>query len=247
MKILLTNDDGFDSPGIHALFEALSKIHNVTMIAPKTEKSVVSHSLTLHKPLRIHKISDFHYTTSGTPVDCVYLGINEIMKNDKPDIVISGINKGENLAEDVFFSGTVGAAREGAILGFPSYAVSLAFGKNHKPKKLIWDTAVQALLHVLEKNGKKIPKYTTLNINAPNMEFAKIKGYKETKLGFRRYSSTVIKRDDNRGSPYFWIGGKYLGYDKKVKSSDCDAVEKGFVSVSPLHLDCTNYGYKLKF
>jgi 5'-nucleotidase len=231
---LLTNDDGINAQGLLTLKREISKISQVWVVAPDREQSATSHSLTLHYPLRITKIADKFYSVDGTPTDAVMLAVYGILKK-RPDIVISGINHGPNLGDDVSYSGTVAAAMEGTILNIPSIAVSIA---NWNPKH--FDSAVKFVrklaLFVL-KNG--LPKNTYLNVNIPDRKET-IKKYKITHLGKRVYNDVVIEKTDPRGKKYLWIGEQSPTWEKE-KDSDFSAVKKGYVSITPLHLDMTNY------
>jgi 5'-nucleotidase len=244
MKIVLSNDDGVHSPGLRFLYEELKKIGSVKVVAPLEEKSTMGHSLTLHKPLRLLQISKDFYGVSGSPADCVYLALKHVLKG-APDIVVSGINRGANLGQDVYYSGTVSAAREGCMLGIPSYAVSLDVDfKNRRPEnKLNYATAAKMALRVIKEYQKKgFPKYTLMNINVPDRPLSRIKGVLPARQGFRFYSSDVLKRVDHRGKDYYWVGGQYHGFEQE-SDTDCAVVHKGYVSVTPLKLDVTDMAY----
>jgi 5'-nucleotidase len=231
---LLTNDDGINAQGLLTLKREISKISQVWVVAPDREQSATSHSLTLHYPLRITKIADKFYSVDGTPTDAVMLAVYGILKK-RPDIVISGINHGPNLGDDVSYSGTVAAAMEGTILNIPSIAVSIA---NWNPKH--FDSAakfIRKLALFVLKNG--LPKNTYLNVNIPDRKEI-IKKYKITHLGKRVYNDVVIEKADPRGKKYLWIGEQSPIWEKE-KDSDFSAVKKGCVSITPLHLDTTNY------
>ncbi len=245
MKILLSNDDGVHAAGLKVLYEELKKLGTVKVVAPLEEKSTTGHSLTLHKPLRLIQMEnkDF-YGVNGSPADCVYLGIKQVMKF-KPDIVVSGINRGANLGQDIYYSGTVSAAREACIMGIPSYAVSLDVEfKSRKPEnKLNFKTAAKIAVKVIQEYQKsKFPKYTLLNINVPDVPMSKIKGIVPARQGFRHYSGAVVKRLDHRGKDYYWVGGQYAGFEKE-KDTDCAMVDEGFVTITPLKLDVTDMAF----
>ena len=231
---LLTNDDGINAKGLLTLKREISKIGEVWVVAPDREQSATSHSLTLHYPLRITKMADKFYSVDGTPTDAVMLAVYGILKK-RPDIVISGINHGPNLGDDVSYSGTVAAAMEGTILNIPSIAVSVAsWNVKH------FDSAarfVKKLALFVLQNG--LPKDTYLNVNIPDRKEA-TKKYKITHLGKRVYNDVVIEKMDPRGKKYFWIGEQSPTW-KKEKDSDFSAVKKGYVSITPLHLDTTDY------
>ena len=239
MRILLSNDDGVEAPGLKALAESLTDLGEVIVCAPDREQSATSHSISLHRPLRIEEMSPWgergeiaRYAVDGTPTDAVYLAVNHILKERPPDLVASGINRGPNLAQDVHYSGTVAAAREGAILGFPSVAFSLV-GRGRLDYAHAANFA-RALLPAMAKRG--LPKGTLLNVNVPAGEPA---GVRATRLGKRSYSAVVVRKVDPRGRAYYWIGGDEQEHER-VSGSDCDAVyDDRFISVTPLHLDLT--------
>ncbi len=240
MRILVSNDDGVYSKGIKALAQALRSIADVTVVAPARERSAASHSLTLHRPLRVIKISSQTYAIDGTPTDAVTLGIFEIMKH-KPDLVISGINHGANLGDDVHYSGTVSAAFEGAIAGFPAIAISLMGREN-----LVFGPAARFAVRICKKVYKEgLPKGSVLNINVPNVLQNKIKGYEWTKIGKRKYGDIIVEKIDPRGRPYYWIGGDETGF-VDIRGSDCNAVLSNKISITPLRVDMTDYAYLKK-
>jgi 5'-nucleotidase len=245
MNILLSNDDSVNAWGLKVLYKELKKLGTVWVVAPLEEKSTTGHSLTIHKPLRLIKLENGFYGVSGSPADCVYMGIREVMKK-MPDLVVSGINRGANMGQDIYYSGTVSAAREACILGLPAFAVStdVDFYKRKEDKEIYFESAAKMTIQIIKKlKLKDIPKYTLMNINVPDLPIKQIKGIKVTKQGFRYYSGTVVKRIDHRGKPYFWIGGQYKGFNNEP-GTDCHEVAKDFVSLTPIKLDCTNYEYK---
>ncbi|MDP3024349.1 MAG: 5'/3'-nucleotidase SurE [candidate division Zixibacteria bacterium] len=234
MIALLTNDDGIEAKGIKALEKEISKIVQVWVVAPDREQSATSHSLTLTRPLRVNKVKDRAYSIDGTPTDAVMVAFHKLLKR-KPDILISGINSGPNLGDDVTYSGTVAAAIEGTILGIPSIAVSVtdtSFDKYEYPAMF-----VRKLTNYVLKNG--LPKDTFLNVNIPPSRKSLTK-YKITRLGRRVYKDVVVEKIDPRGKKYFWIAGQAI-VSEGGKDSDFLAIEKGYVSITPLHLDWTNY------
>lgn len=234
MLALLTNDDGINAQGLLTLKKEISKIGQVWVVAPDREQSATSHSLTLHYPLRITKIADKFYSVDGTPTDAVMLAVYGILKR-RPDMVISGINHGPNLGDDVSYSGTVAAAMEGTILNIPSIAVSIA---NWNPKHFYSAARfVRKLALFVLKNG--LPQDTYLNVNIPDRKES-IKSYKITHLGKRVYNDVVIEKLDPRRKKYFWIGEQSPTW-KKEKDSDFYVIEKGHVSITPLHLDTTDH------
>ena len=247
LSFLLANDDGVESQGLTALCEELKKIGHVTVVAPEREQSTMGHALTLHKPVRLYRIrSDKNlevFGLSGTPADCVYMGLRQVLKK-KPDVIISGINRGVNLGNDIFYSGTVAAAREGALLNIPSIAASMDFHfEPGKQKTGHFDEAaafVRELVQIVAVEG--LPHRCLLNVNFPNLPLSKIKGVKIARQGFRIYSNKIVKRIDQRNKDYFWLGGEYQGFEP-IKSSDCVAVDKGFISVTPLRIDITQYDF----
>ncbi len=245
MRILISNDDGVHAPGILALQKYLSRIADAVVVAPLEEKSTTGHSLTLHKPLRLLPFGEKRYAVTGSPADCVYLGIREVMKGT-PDLVVSGINRGANLGQDVYYSGTVSAAREACILGIPSLAVSLDvdFFRSAPDVPAHYDSAARTALQVikkLSKQGKRfgMPKHTLLNLNVPDLPFKELKGIRLARQGFRFYTGNVLRRKDHRGRDYFWVGGSYEGYHED-EGTDCDWVGRGYSSLTPLKLDSTD-------
>jgi len=244
MRILLSNDDGVHATGLKVLAKVLRRFGEVCVVAPLEEKSTTGHSLTLHKPLRMIPMGDGFYGVSGSPADCVYLGIREVMKG-MPDVVISGINRGANLGQDVYYSGTVSAAREACILGLRSIAVSLAVDfKNLRDESDIhFETAAKTVAKLLPKIMKiELPKHTLLNLNVPDVPLSRVKGIKLARQGFRFYSGNIVKRKDHRGKNYYWVGGQYKGFHKE-EGTDCTTIESGYASLTPLKLDSTDLGY----
>jgi len=230
-KILVTNDDGIDSRGIAVLADAMRQLGEVFIIAPADEMSAISHALTLNAPLSYKRIDDHKFKIYGTPSDCVYLGVAHII-NEKPDLVVSGINIGPNMGEDVTYSGTVAAAFEGCIMEIPSIAFSLL---GNPPKRFeATSDYCTAIAREVMKNG--LPKSTLLNVNYPDSE---IKGHRITRLGARSYSENVHEIKDPRGKTYYWIGGEKVQWEK-IDGSDYEAVMDGYVSITPLHLDLTH-------
>lgn len=243
MKILISNDDGFESPGILELAKALRAVGEVTVVAPHRERSTSGHSLTLHKPLRIFEIEKGVYATTGTPADCIYLGIREILK-EKPDLIVSGINRGANLGTDVHYSGTVAAAREGALLNIRSFAFSMVDLRQILPEAPYEPFRFPQAATIAAETVKRVidqpfPPHTFLNVNIPNIPAESIKGIRVARQGFRYYSNEVTRRQDPRGKDYYWLGGAYKGFEE-AESSDCHAVNEGFVSVTPITIDCTH-------
>lgn len=244
MLILLSNDDGVHALGLKAMYDELKKLGQVWVAAPLEEKSTTGHSLTLHKPLRVIKMTDRFFGVSGSPADCVYIGIREII-GKMPDLVVSGINRGANLGQDVYYSGTVSAAREACILGLPSMAVSLAvdFATLKDDQKLNYSSAAKVATRLLRQiDLKEIPQHTLLNVNVPDLPIGKIKDIHWTRQGFRFYSGNVLKRKDHRGRNYYWVGGQYKGF-RNDPDTDCGMVDRKHVSVTPVKLDTTDFDF----
>lgn len=235
--ILVTNDDGIHSHGIRILAKHLRKLGDVYVVAPDQERSAASHSLTLHRPLRIEKISPYFYAVDGTPTDCINLGINAIMK-EQPTLIVSGINRGPNLGDDVHYSGTVSAAVEGGIFEIPSIAMSLV-----TRTKFQFESAAHFGAKLAAKVLKKgLPKGVILNVNVPNLPKTRIKGFQYTILGNRNYSDIIVEKVDPRGRKYYWIGGDEVD-SEELAGSDCTAVANGYVSVTPIRVNLTATGF----
>lgn len=236
MNILCTNDDGYLASGIQVLARAASTLGSVTVVAPDREQSATSNSLTLHHPLRARLTSDDTYVVDGTPTDCVILAVNELLSS-RPDVCLSGVNHGPNMGEDVLYSGTVAAAMEATVIGIPAIAISYI---RDRPEELEdWESIVRVILG--EILGQKIfPKDTLFNVNLPAVPPGEVRGIKVTSLGRRRYSDAIMRANDPSGREYFWIGGGAVTW-RGPEDSDFQAIEDGYVSVTPLHLDLTNY------
>ena len=233
MLILLTNDDGIHSEGLLSLRERLSRGHQVYVVAPEKERTCIGHAITLHKPLRIKELEKNLYASNGTPADCVLLGL-EILIPGRPDLIISGINKGPNMGQDVNYSGTVAAAKEAALSGIASIAVSIAARDN-----LLFHDAIEVTLKLLEPLcGIDTPSDIFFNINIPNIPIFDIKGFMVTRLGKRIYNNTVFERVDPRGGRYYWIAGDDKAYIPE-EGTDLHAVDEGYVSITPMGLDMT--------
>ncbi len=234
MNILVTNDDGIESESLHLLQERLEIFGNVIAVVPDRERSGASHSITISKPLKLKSAGKNLYTLDGTPADCVSVVLLGGLSKKKIDLVVSGINKGPNLSEDVFYSGTVAAAREGSLFGVPSLAVSLDSFVQKPDFKFSVDLVEQFIAkHTFMKKA-------LININIPDLPADKIKGVKVTKLGWRKYKDVLVKRKGSDGHSVFMIQGKGIKYDKTA-GRDCAEVKKGFVSVTPLNLDLTDH------
>ena len=239
MKILVSNDDGVESDGLKALAEALAPLGEVIVCAPDREQSATSHSISLHRPLRLEELAPWgkkgeirRLAVDGTPTDSVYIGINHVLKGEAPALVASGINRGANLAHDVLYSGTVSAAMEGVVLGVQAFAVSL-LGRGPRD----WTHAAKFSQKLAEQMlAKPLPEGTLLNVNVPPGE---PQGCAITRMGRRTYAATVVEKMDPRGRAYYWIGGDEQAH-QDVPGSDCNAVFDGrLISVTPLHLDLT--------
>ncbi|WP_456479359.1 5'/3'-nucleotidase SurE [Nautilia sp.] len=242
-KILITNDDSFEAKGLEVLTNAVKELGEVYVVAPAHHKSACSHSLTITKPLRFVEIGkNFYKLDDGTPADCVYLSMDKLFKNAKPDIVLSGINHGANMGEDVNYSGTAAGAFEGAVHGIPSIAFSQVLKSYDTPPcEVNWDSTGAIVKEITRKTleGKiKIPHRQILNVNIPNTRH--IKGYKITKLGYRLYGFDAHRHLNPRGEEYYWIGLHPLRF-KEEENSDFNAVKNGYVSITPLKLDITAY------
>ncbi len=236
LNILITNDDGILSEGSLPLLDALSEFGRVAAVLPDRMRSACSHSISLHKALRLRKIRKNVYVSDGTPVDCVRLGILRIFK-DNVDFVISGINAGPNLGDDLNYSGTVAAAREAAFMGVKSAGVSLVLKKRHD-----FAAATEVMRKIFPQLLKtKLSKGAFFNINIPDVAPAKLKGVKIVRQGKRIYDREAVKRIDPRGDNYYWLSGEKLdGF--MIKGTDIEALENNYVTVMPVTLDHTSYG-----
>ena len=233
--ILVTNDDGFFSKGIQTLAEVLQELGEVYIVAPDRDRSAVSHALTMHRPLRVDLIKEKCFSVNGTPTDCVVVGVKKLLPRE-PDLLVSGINKGANLGEDVTYSGTVSAAIEGTILNVPSFAISLV-GERPFRYETASHFALRIAKFVLEK---KLPTDTLLNVNVPNKALQEIKGIKVTKQGKRSYENSIHEIYSPWGEKQYWIGGGIVSW-QKMEGTDIQAIMENYVSVTPLHIDLTNY------
>jgi 5'-nucleotidase len=240
MRLLITNDDGILAHGIECLCEAAAPLGEVTVVAPDREQSATSHSLTLHHPVRPIKRGERRWQVDGTPTDCVMLAIEALMP-ERPDFVLSGINHGQNMGEDVLYSGTVAAAMEGLSLGVPSIAVSFAGGDLRADVSQL-KQQVPVLTSLLERltSLQAFPADTLFNVNLPPVSADAVKGIRLTRLGRRVYSESVAAMKDPWGRQIYWIGGGSITWSGEA-DSDFRAIEEGYVSVTPLHLDLTHY------
>lgn len=236
-RILCTNDDGYLAPGLALLTTAASKLGEVTVVAPDREQSATSHSLTLHRPLRVKVTAGGVYYIDGTPTDCVLVANHGILDRP-PDLVLSGVNHGPNMGDDILYSGTVAAAMEATLLGIPALAISFANDELEPPGDE-YEEAIVTLLELILSH-QELPKRTLLNINIPAVPPSDIRGLRVTSLGRRYWSESLTRGHDPHGREYYWIGGgesRWSGGDQ----SDFKAVDSGYISVTPLHLDLTNY------
>jgi 5'-nucleotidase len=236
MHFLISNDDGIDARGIQVLAERLRPFGRVTIVAPDQNRSGASNSLTLDSPVRIKEIEEDCFRVTGTPSDCVHIALTGLLEKD-PDIVVSGINSGANLGDDVIYSGTVAAAMEGRFLGLPSIAVSLVF-EDRPDHYATAATAVSLLVERLRMDP--LPADTILNINVPDLPWDEIRGFEVTRLGHRHRAEPVVRMIDPRGTPMFWIGPAGPGQDAGP-GTDFDAVRRKYISVTPIHVDLTRY------
>jgi 5'-nucleotidase len=234
LLIMVTNDDGIHSHGILTLADRLAALGRVVVVAPDRERSAVGHSLTLHSPLRAEEIRPGFFSVDGTPTDCVNLGIHGLL-DGRPDLVVSGINRGGNMGDDITYSGTVSAALEATLMGVPAFAISLeatSFG----PGDFVGAADFAAgLARIVVERG--LPPDTFLNVNVPAVGQG---GIRLTRQGKRRYGDVVVENIDPRGRKYYWIGAGQLDF-QDLEGTDFHAVRRGFISITPLHLDLTNY------
>lgn len=231
MRILLSNDDGYQARGLRTLAEHLAPLADIVIVAPDRNRSGASNSLTLETPLRVERVDTNLYYVNGTPTDCVHIAITGLLE-EQPDILISGINHGANLGDDVLYSGTVAAAMEGRYLGIPSIAVSLVGGEH-------FATAAELVRRLVERNATDpLPTDAILNVNVPDVPAADVKGIRVTRLGFRHKSEPAVKALDPHNRPIYWIGPAGAGQDAGP-GTDFHAIAEGYVSVSPVKVDLT--------
>ncbi|MEA3544491.1 MAG: 5'/3'-nucleotidase SurE [Thermodesulfobacteriota bacterium] len=233
MLILVTNDDGVHSLGLRALTTSLSELGQVVIVAPDRNRSAIGHALTLDRPLRAEEIKSQVFAVDGTPTDCVNLGIHGLL-SQRPDLVVSGINRGSNLGDDITYSGTVCAAMEATLMGLPAFAVSLDTNQFNDEDLTLAATFSKNLA---KKNlAEGLPDETFLNVNIPSVP---CRGVQLTRQGKRHYGDTVVSKCDPRGREYYWIGGSEAGFED-IPGSDCNALQQGLISVTPLHANMTN-------
>ncbi|GJM10903.1 MAG: 5'-nucleotidase SurE [Lysobacteraceae bacterium] len=236
MHFLVSNDDGFDAPGIAVLAKAMADLGRVTMVAPDRDRSGASNSLTLDQPIRARRRGEGNFSVAGTPTDCVHLALTGLLQ-DQPDMVVSGINYGANVGDDVLYSGTVAAAMEGRFLGLPAMAVSLVT----QGKAQNFDSAGLAAARITRRLlVDPLPADTILNVNVPDLPMDQIKGYEVTRLGHRHQAEPAIRTEDPRGRPLYWIGPPGAE-DDDGPGTDFHALRAGFVSITPIHTDLTRY------
>ncbi len=237
MRVLVSNDDGVGSEGIRVLAESLAEVGDVVVVAPDRDRSGASNSLTLDLPVRVARQSEAVYRVAGTPTDCVHLALSGLLEND-PDIVVSGINNAANLGDDVIYSGTVSAAMEGRFLGLPAIAVSLVTCEDSGRHYASAARAVLQLVHRLLVDP--LPADTILNVNVPDREWSDIRGFEVTRLGKRHRSAPCVRQTDPRGRSMWWIGpaGEV---DDDGPGTDFNAVTRGYVSITPIHVDLTRF------
>jgi 5'-nucleotidase len=235
MLALITNDDGYEAEGLKRLAQEVAKVCDVLVVAPTANQSGAGHSLTLQRPLRMNKVRENFYHVDGTPTDAVMVAMYGILNDRKPDILLSGINSGPNMGDDVTYSGTVAAAFEGAILGIPSVALSCI-----EPEDADYLRAARFARKLTRKVlAEGLPEFSLLNVNIPNPNEGKYKGVKITRLGKRVYHDILVENIDPRGKKYYWIGGEPEWKD--FDHSDYSATRQGYISVTPLKMDMTDY------
>jgi 5'-nucleotidase len=236
MHFLISNDDGITAQGIQVLSERMSELGKVTIVAPDQDRSGASNSLTLDSPVRIREIDERKFRVTGTPTDCVHIALTGLLDKD-PDMVVSGINAGANLGDDVIYSGTVAAAMEGRFLGLPAIAVSLVY--DEQPRH--FDSAAETVALIVQRLlSDPLPADTILNINVPDLPWSEIKGFEVTRLGHRHRAEPTIREVDPRGRPMYWIGPAGAEHDAGP-GTDFDAIRRDYVSVTPIHVDLTRY------
>jgi 5'-nucleotidase len=238
-RILITNDDGHRARGILALAEALEAVGEVVVVAPHRQRSAVSHSITLHKPLRIWEERPNRFVCTGSPVDCVYVAVHEVCKARRPDIVVSGINRGANLGNDVFYSGTVAGAMEGLLMGIHSIAMSQLASRAVEGHEIDYGPAAELACDLARRLLADPPEAPVLlNVNVP-WRYERARGVRVATLGRRVYGQGVVAGTDPRGAPYYWIGGSEASHDA-IPGSDCVLVEEGYATVTPVRSNLTN-------
>lgn len=237
--ILVTNDDGVHSPGLTSLFHAMKTLGDAYLIAPDRERSAVGHALTMHRPLKVDQLQERIYSINGTPTDCVAVGIHKILPT-RPAFVVSGINKGANLGDDITYSGTVSAAIESTIMGIPAFAVSLVMQQKTLSRISFEPAATIAAAIGSYILAHSLPYDTLLNVNIPDVPYDKLRGMRLTRQGKRIYDDSIKETFDPHGQKHYWIGGGNPFWEHG-EDTDIQAVQDNCVSVTPIHLDLTNY------
>jgi 5'-nucleotidase len=237
MLILCTNDDGYLARGLRVLAEAAAPLGEVHVVAPDREQSATSHSLTMHVPIRARSVGERTHSVTGTPTDCVLLAVEELLPR-RPDFVLSGVNHGMNMGEDVLYSGTVSAAMEACVFGIPAVAVSYAGRSDVEYLEAYGPLLARLLPQLVQRDG--FPRETLLNVNLPPIPPEEVKGVMVTRLGRRVFTDALTRGTDPSGRPYFWIGGGSIEWSAG-EGTDFHAINEGYVSVTPLHLDLTNH------
>ena len=239
-NILITNDDGIFSRGISILEKKLKDLGEVYVVAPDRERSTVSHALTLARPLRFETLTENKFSVDGTPADCVNFALSTMYKKKYPDLLISGINHGANLGDDIIYSGTFAAAMEGALNGVKSFAISLA---SQDFSDINLEFAASCALEISQKlMSSELPERTLLNVNVPKASLVKEKKFTVTSMGKRFYSKEVVEKVDPRGKKYYWLAGELKG-SESGETSDCKAVANGQIAITPIKIDCTDYTF----
>jgi 5'-nucleotidase len=243
-RILVTNDDGINAPGLDAMIEIAGQLSSdVWVVAPEFNNSGAGHSLSITRPIRARQVSDAKFAVEGTPTDCVLLAVKHLMKDRKPDIVLSGVNRGTNMADDVTYSGTIAGAMEGCLFGLPSIAFSQSFTGNHPVK---WGTATAFGADVARKAlATDLPRNVFVNVNFPDVVAGSVKGIRVTRQGVRAFGSSIVERTDPRGNAYYW-NAYSPGEHEDDPDGDVTAIRSGYVSVTPLHLDLTHEATRRK-
>ena len=235
MRILLSNDDGYQAPGLRALAAVLETVAEVVVVAPDRDRSGASNSLTLEMPIRAHNMDDGFIRVEGTPTDCVHLAITGLLE-EEPDMVVAGINAGANMGDDVIYSGTVAAATEGRFLGYPAMAVSMA---SHAPRH--FETGARVALQLIQRLQRKpLAAESILNVNVPDLPMEDIRGFQITRLGHRHKAEPVVRERDPRGRPIYWVGPAGPEQDAGP-GTDFHALRHGYVSITPLQVDLTRH------
>ena len=235
-QILVTNDDGIQAPGLAILAEALAPLGDVWVYAPDRQQSAVGHGVSLHRPLRVHQVRERWFSVDGTPTDCVMLAVRNLLAQ-RPGMVVSGVNPGANLGDDVTYSGTVAGAYEGMLLGICSVAVS---DVSYAPRHM--ETSGRVARNIAERLLEHgLPKDTVLNVNVPDVPYEELQGLAITRMGRRDYQDEIVRRQDPRGNEYYWIGVDEPSHIAE-QGTDFEAIEHRKVSVTPLHRDLTNHG-----